>query len=66
MAISSVASTSSQTIFNNLVTGEDRIEGNKPDGDGDRDYAVRVPAAKPTSTALSKTGSLGRQIDVVA
>jgi len=44
-----------------LSAANDRIEGNKPDNDGDKDDAV-----SPTSQVTNATGSVGTQINITA
>jgi len=64
-----VSSTTSSLIHQFAVNpqkAEGRLEGNKPDGDGDQDDSIRVEATKQTANASSATGSIGGNIDITA
>ncbi len=67
MDISSVASTlvtSNIPTQNNKET--ERVEGNKPDGDGDRDDAIQGATSKQATTALATSGTVGTKLNVTA
>ncbi len=66
MAISAIGGSPPQSNLLNLITAPDKVEGNKPDGDGDGDDGGRVSSGKQAGTALARTGSLGRQLDISA
>ena len=66
MNVSSVTNTLAQHTVSNQNRAEGRIEGNKPDRDGDQDDAVRVATTKQTGSASPGTDSLGNQIDMTA
>jgi len=66
MHVSSTTSSLLHQIAVNPQKAEGRIEGNKPDGDGDQDDSIRVAATKQTNNVSSATGSIGRNIDITA
>ena len=66
MNISAVTSVPVQQAFQPQNRTEDRVEGNKPDGDGDQDDAVRVDTANQTKSSSQVTSSVGSQIDLTS
>jgi|GEM_PF-2249841 len=66
MAISSVASTSVQAAQLLQTKSEGRVEGNKPDGDGDQDDVVLGNQVAETNNTAQVTETLGNNINVVA
>ena len=66
MAISAIGGSPAQSNLLSLITAPDKVEGNKPDGDGDADDRVRVSPGKQAGTSLARTGPIGRQIDISA
>jgi len=66
MHVSSTTSSLIHQIAVNPQKAEGRIEGNKPDGDGDQDDGIRVAATNQADSAASATGSIGTNINVTA
>ncbi len=55
------------SVANTLIAPKatEKFEGNRPDGDGDRDDAVQNVSAKAT-TALATSGTIGTKLNVTA
>jgi len=66
MNVSSVASSLAQQAAVTPNRAEGRVEGTRPDGDGDQDDAVRVAATSPVNSAPPAVGSIGSQLNVTA
>ncbi len=67
MSISSVAhsSTVPLTQLSQLKSAE-TVEGSRPDGDGDKDDLRVAPSATPPVATSPVTGTIGRNVNVVA
>ncbi len=65
MDVSSVASTLVTANAPAPTRTTEAVEGNRPDGDGDRDDAVGS-VADTQKTTLAATGAVGTQLDVTA
>ncbi|WKE66200.1 hypothetical protein PVT67_02845 [Gallaecimonas kandeliae] len=59
MNVNSASSILAQQAAVQASQARDQVEGNKPDGDGDKDDGVQVSTAKPQ-------GPLGNNIDTQA
>ncbi len=66
MQVSSTAGALVQQAALSATKAESRVEGNQPDGDGDKDDASRVAPAQQTANATTASGSIGGNIDVTA
>jgi hypothetical protein len=66
MTISSVASTSVQPAQLPQTRPEGRVEGNKPDGDGDQDDLIRTNSVAQANNTSQVTESLGNNVNVIA
>ncbi len=66
MSISSISNSSTQLAQLSQTKTEGKIEGNKPDGDRDKDDLSQSNAITQSSSALQTTGSIGRNLNIVA
>jgi len=66
MSISSVANSSAQLTQLSQMKSEAKIEGSKPDGDGDKDDLSTTNTSTQNTSALQVTGNIGRNLNVVA
>jgi len=66
MSISGIANPSAQSTQLSQIKSVEKFEGSKPDGDGDRDDLAITNAVAPSKVALSATGNLGLNLNVIA
>jgi len=66
MTISSATNTLPQPAAPPETRPESRVEGNKPDGDGDKDDVARANPVSQTSNTAQVTESLGNNLNVTA
>ena len=66
MNISAVTSIPVQQAILPQNRTEGRVEGTKPDGDGDQDDAVQGNAAQQTNNSSQVASSLGSKIDLTS
>jgi len=66
MDISSVSNNFPQPAAPPETRPESRVEGNKADGDGDKDDAARTDPVSQTSNSAQATESLGNNLNVTA
>jgi len=65
MTISSIASSSAQLAQLSSLKTNEKVEGNKPDGDGDQDDLSTSVTGQGT-TGIGVTGNIGLNINTVA
>jgi len=66
MNISAVTSIPVQQAILPQNRTEGRVEGTKPDGDGDQDDAVQVDAAQQTDNSSLVASTVGSKVDVTS
>ena len=64
MNISSATSAVLQQVAANATRTDGKIEGNKPDGDGDRDDNAHITISKQATNPARETGSVGSLVNV--
>ncbi len=65
MAISSITSTSVQQVPLTQTKSEGVVEGNKPDGDGDKDDVTSANSVAQTNNIAQVTESLGNNVNLI-